>query len=97
MRNPYLVALVVIGCILTLTALVLLYGLAEDVLGYPQYDVTEVVVVSIWTTVTGVGAVIAFVGALVVAGVSWRSRSSVTPSRGSERAGRAEADSFTNS
>jgi hypothetical protein len=97
MRNPYLIALVVAGCLLGLTALVLHYGLTEDVLGYPEYDVAEVVSVSIWTAVTGIGAVVAFVGATILAGVSWRARASASHIRATTRVSRSGDAPFTNS
>lgn len=75
-RNPYQVGLVVVGSLSLLTAAVLHAGLSNTS-EYQPYDFTGVIGLTSWIAVLLGGAMLSFVGALVIAGVSWSARHSI--------------------
>jgi hypothetical protein len=69
-RNPYAIGLLVAGCILASTALALVLGLS-DLTDYTSYDVATVLGTTAGITICGLGALVSFAGAAVIAGVRW--------------------------
>ena len=76
-RNPFSVGLVVAGCVLTLTYLVLFGALALSVLDYTPYDEGAALAVSLMVVVTAVAAAGSFAGAAVLGGLAWSPRLTV--------------------
>jgi len=93
-RNPYHVALLTAGCLSLLTAAVLQFALSETS-EYQPYNFTGVVGLTSWIAVLFGGAMLCFVGASVIAGISWSTRhAQVLPSAsGGQDVGRTASGS----